>query len=158
RGFYSATHRVRARSPRKSAAFSAGRKSPASTTGMPRPVASRPGGESPTDRRVTVELLAAVIMSKRNEKVATRGGKDPRPKDAGQTTLYNHACEMAGRRELDEARRIYNRLSAGSDSRLKALVSSDLAAIAALANDSTGAVRGCRHALALNPQCRPASF
>ena len=56
RGFYSATHRVRARSPRKSAAFSAGRKSPASTTGTPRPEPFRPGEESPTDRRVTVEL------------------------------------------------------------------------------------------------------
>src|SRR5262249_33478586 len=54
--------------------------------------------------------------------------------------------------------RIYIALCAGSDSRQKALVSSDLAAIAALVSDCETALEGFREALALDPQCQPASF
>lgn len=71
--------------------------------------------------------------------------------------LYQRACQFAVREDAQRARHIYEVLErTASDSRLKAIVLNDLAALAAAAGDRQAARHGFQAALAFDQGCEPA--
>jgi tetratricopeptide (TPR) repeat protein len=71
---------------------------------------------------------------------------------------YAEACGLAAQGQYDEARRIYAKLDAvlagaESEARLRALIRSDLAAVAAIDRRFEEALAGWRAALEIDPDC-----
>ena len=71
---------------------------------------------------------------------------------------YAEACGLAAQGRIDEARRIYAELDvvlagAESEARVRALIRSDLAAIAAIEGRFDEALAGWRAALEIDPDC-----
>jgi glycosyltransferase involved in cell wall biosynthesis len=100
-------------------------------------------------------------MSQRRKKRAFR---PKRPRDklrvANQQRLerkYLEACALAQRGQEESARGIYETLTnSTSDKRLTALIANDLASLAAMNGDSTGARAGFENALASDAECQAA--
>jgi glycosyltransferase involved in cell wall biosynthesis len=100
-------------------------------------------------------------MSKRRKRPKPTKAQVPAPAAPphGIPALYERArsCAVAG--DMDEARRIYAALATDlPDRRLKALVCSDRAALAAVAGERDAALQGFRDALAIDPECAVARF
>ncbi len=99
-------------------------------------------------------------MSKRKKpknKGRAPGGTPPAAWGHGLKGEYERAASLAGRGDLDGARRLLESVRSGAgDPALRALAINDLAALAALAGDAEAARRGFEEALTADPACAAA--
>jgi glycosyltransferase involved in cell wall biosynthesis len=99
-------------------------------------------------------------MAARKKKMSKSRGKISSEMNKGSAQvqdLYNRACRLAEEGQFDQARAIYENLRKEDlDDRMKALVSNDLAALAAQEGHVEEALQGFRASVASHPQCEPA--
>jgi glycosyltransferase involved in cell wall biosynthesis len=69
---------------------------------------------------------------------------------------YRRACRLASRGQFDEAGRLFLKIEATADPRLKFLVANDLAALAAISGDLDGSRAALEGLLEGDPGCEPA--
>jgi hypothetical protein len=102
-----------------------------------------------------------VIDMKKHRRSARPARHSRRAQAAASTPglpgAYRRACHLAADGQHDEARRLYAELGAsGSDARLQALITNDLATLDAVNGDFDAARQGLEEALAIDESCRPA--
>jgi hypothetical protein len=104
-----------------------------------------------------MRLVTAMSIPQRHSELTDHASRVNRAGTSDHPRAYGRACRLAVRGRYEQARRLYASLSRkGMESRLQALITSDLASLAAIEGRLDEAREGWRTALELDTGCLPA--